>query len=149
MDVLSIPEIKKHYRVLINRKNKIYLNEIDEKESKFKLRRVTGKTVLKGNRLQLNLHDSNNIITKEKVNVGDSVIFEFGKGITGKIELKEGNTAYLTGGKHVGLFGSIVKIIETKRRRDEIIIKVGDREIKTAKRHAFVVGEKEPKITLK
>jgi small subunit ribosomal protein S4e len=148
MDVISIPDIKKNYRVLINKKNKIYLKEIDDNEAKYKICRIVGKIALKENKIQLNLHDAKNTISKEKCKVGDSVVFEFGKGITKKLEFKEGSIVYLISGKHVGEFGSLVKVIETKRRRDEIIIKSGNQEIRTAKRYAFVVGEDKPQISL-
>ncbi|MBW2995361.1 30S ribosomal protein S4e, partial [Candidatus Woesearchaeota archaeon] len=147
-DVISLPDIGKNYRVLINKKNQIYLKEIDEKEAKFKLCKVVGKTALPGKKLQLNLHDGKNVVAKEQFSAGDTAVFEFGKGITGKIEFKENHIAYLLSGKHVGLYGNIVKVIETKRRRDEIIIKSNSAEIRTAKRYAFVVGKDKPQISL-
>ena len=148
MDVLSIPDIGKNYRILINRQNQIYVREIDEKEAKYKLCKIVGKTAIKGGQIQLNLHDAKNVITKEKFSVGDTVIFEFDKGITGRLELKEGNLAYLVSGKHVGSYGGIVRIVKTKRRKDEIIIKRDSTEIRTAKRYAFVVGDEKPRISL-
>jgi len=148
MDVLGIPDIGKNYRILLSRQNKIYLKEIDEKEAKYKLCKIVGKTAIKGNQMQLNLHDAKNVITKDKFSVGDTIVFEFGKGITARLEFKEGNLAYLVSGKHVGSHGRIVKIVETKRRRDEIVIKTDSIEMRTAKRYAFVVGDEKPRISL-
>jgi small subunit ribosomal protein S4e len=148
MDVLSIPDIGKNYRILLNRQNRIYAKEIDANESKYKLCKITGKTAVKGSRIQLNLHDAKSVITKDKVSVGDTLVFEFGKGVTGKLEYKEGALVYLTAGKHVGKFGKIVKTIETKRRRDWVVIRSNDTELTTAKRYAFVVGDDTPRISL-
>ena len=72
-DVIEIPDLKKAYRMIIRGKPRLI--EIPVEEAKKKLCRVTGKTVLKKGKLQLNLHDGKNIITDVKdYSVNDSVL---------------------------------------------------------------------------
>ena len=63
MDVISIPEMKKTYRILPSEKG-LFLHSIGSEEALFKLCRIENKTVIKGGRLQLNLHDGRNILVQ-------------------------------------------------------------------------------------
>ena len=54
-DVVSLPKLKKHFRILINDKNKLYGKEISDKEAKLKVSKLTGKSTLKKGLTQLNL----------------------------------------------------------------------------------------------
>jgi small subunit ribosomal protein S4e len=148
MDVLSLPVLKKNYRILISKRKKVYLKDVDDKEAKFKLCKIVGKKMLSGKKMQLNLHDAKNALYDKECSAGDTVVFEFGKGIVETIPLKEGCTVYLTDGSHVGIHGTVVKFICTKRRRDEIIINSDNTEVRTLKKYAFVVGDTKPRISL-
>jgi small subunit ribosomal protein S4e len=65
MGVVSIPDAKKHFRIVPKGK-RFVLVEIPEKEAKIKLCRIENKTVVKGGNIQLNLHDGRNILIKVK-----------------------------------------------------------------------------------
>ena len=47
MDVISIPKIKKNFRILLSNKGKIIAIPIDDKEAKIKPAQIKGKTVIK------------------------------------------------------------------------------------------------------
>ena len=141
-DVLSVPKIDKHYRVVFNKKGKILISEIDLKESKMKVCKVMGKTILPKGKIQLNLHDGKNILSDVSVKVGDSVVLSLPNlKIKEVLPLTEGVTVFLTKGKHAGDVGKF------KHFRDEEAIYVLDgKEIETAREYLFVIGKDKPMI---
>ncbi|MFH1788643.1 MAG: 30S ribosomal protein S4e [Candidatus Altiarchaeota archaeon] len=147
MDVVSIPKLKKSYRVLPGRKTP-ELCEVDEKEAKTKLHKVVGKKTLSGGKTQLQLHDGKTLISdKDKVSVGDTVVMELGKDkILKMIAFKNGNTAIVDSGVNSGEAGKITEINPATRTR-KALTKIGD--LQTLSDYVFVVGEAEPVITLK
>lgn len=148
MDVLSLPDMKQSFRILLNKKGNLYLLPIDDKESNYKICKVMGKTILKGKKEQLNLHDSKNILSKNKIKVGDSLIFTFGKGAGDALEFKEGATIYLIGGSHIAHTGLLKSVIPGRFGKDEILIESNGKEIRTLKKYAFVIGDKSAKIKI-
>src|SRR3989344_3482821 len=56
MDTISIEEIKKHYRILLNHRGKVILQEIKKDESSVKICKIINKKKIK-DRIQLNLFD--------------------------------------------------------------------------------------------
>ena len=64
MDTISIPDEKKTFRMTLDNKGFIRLVKIDEKESKIKVSRIIGKTILGNSKTQLNLSDSRNILVE-------------------------------------------------------------------------------------
>ena len=108
-DILSVPNLKKFYRITLA-KRKISLEEIPEKETNQKSCKVIGKTVLKRGIQQINCFDGRSILSKEKVAVGDSIIFNLKeKKIIGINPLKTGAEVLIIGGAHVGSAGKIVE----------------------------------------
>lgn len=143
-DAISIPELKRYHRLVLDNKGRIVFSEIDEKESKLKLSKVTGKTALKKGKMQLNLHDGKNIITEEKAKVGDSVLLDLPKLTIKKVlPLKEGMSVFLTKGKHAGDSGILMAL-----KGKEAKYSAREQEIETSKDYLFVVGEKEPEIKI-
>tara|TARA_Y100000310_G_scaffold278642_1_gene297206 strand:+ start:22568 stop:23242 length:675 start_codon:yes stop_codon:yes gene_type:complete len=141
-DVISIPG--KNYRLSLDTKGRIIVKDINDKEAKLKTCKVTGKTMMAGGKTQLNLHDGKNIITTEKVKVGDSLLLQLpDQKIQKVLPLNPGSTVFLTKGKHAGRSGSLKEL-----QKDEAIFVHDKQEIETAKKYLFVVGEKEALITL-
>ncbi|MEA2090603.1 MAG: S4 domain-containing protein, partial [Thermoproteota archaeon] len=56
MDVISIPDVEKSYRILPSSRG-LTLHSIKKNEAAFKLCRIENKSIVKGGNLQLNLHD--------------------------------------------------------------------------------------------
>ena len=159
MDVVSIPDLNKFFRILPSNKG-LVLNSIDKKEASFKLCRVENKTVVpKG--VQVGLHDGSNML----VRVADSrnppeVIYETfdvlklslpEKEVIGHFRTKEGNVAVITGGKNVGKRGRIVEIekVEAKKRRNSLVViedEKGNR-YQTILNFIFSIGEAQPLIS--
>ena len=156
MDIISIPKLKEHYRVLLNKKGYLVPIKIDEKQAKLKLCKVNNKTLIKGakdskssstlikKQIQLNLFDGRNIlIEKTDIKTGDTLVIEVpSQKIIDSFKFEKGATIYLSAGKHAGYIGKIEDIKENK-----IIFKTksGD-NIETLKKYAFVIGKEKPFI---
>lgn len=112
-DILSLPAIKKNYKAVLTKNKKIVLEEVSEKEASIKIFKVLNKKVLDEKRIQLNLMHGKNIISKEKVNTGDSIVFDLKDNKISKIiPMEKGRSAYVIKGKHAGESGKINEIVE-------------------------------------
>ena len=151
MDVISIPTLDKYYRVVYDKLGRLDAIEISRSEANKKLTKVVNKTIIKGGKTQLNLHDGRNILTdKTDVKVGDSLLISVpSQEIKSVLKLDKGNIAYITGGKHAGNMGEIIELIPgTITRAPQARIKVGDEEVTTRTNYLFIIGEKEPVIRI-
>ncbi len=145
MDVISIPEIKKHYRVTFDDKGKLTTIEIKETEAKIKPCKITGKKTIKGNKTQIILSDGRTIITDNKeYKTGDTLVITIPEQeIKQHIPLKKGVTAMIYKGKYTGQIGTIEQI-----EGDSVIIKKGDELLHTKKEYTYVIGENKPIISV-
>lgn len=143
-DVLSVPELKKYYRLTLDRKGRLQLVEISAHESSLKLGKVVGKTVVKNGKMQFNLHDGRNVLADVKANVGDTFVVTLPQASIKKVlPLKKGAKVFLTKGKHAGNIGLLKEI-----KGDEATYSVDNIDIETAKGYLFVVGENDAEIKL-
>jgi len=109
LDVIEIPALKKAWRAVP--KNGLSFIEIPEKEAKLKICKIIDKKVLKGNRLQMNLHDGRNVLTNEKYSTHDSILIELPEQkIIDHIKFEEGSLALVFRGKNAGKIAKIKKI---------------------------------------
>ncbi len=160
MDVISMPEADKYYRVMPSHKG-LVLNPISKEEANFKLVRVEDKTTVK-NGVQIALHDGSNMLVK----VADpkkpiEVAYETfdilkvtypEKQVASTLKTKEGNLAVITGGKNIGKSGKIVEIEKTqaKKRRQALVVVEDEKGVRyqTILDFIFSIGETEPLIGL-
>jgi len=161
MDVISIPEIKKNFRILPSPKG-LVLHPISEDEATFKLCKIEDKTTVKDGHIQLNLHDGSNVLVKVadpknpeedsyktmgtlKLSIPEREVLEYAR-------LKEGASAIIIGGKNMGRHGKILEIEKApgKKRRNLLVTLEGEKgnRFQTILNFVFVVGEKEPYISL-
>jgi len=158
MDVISLTEADKYYRVMPSHKG-LVLNPISKEESSFRLVRVEGKATVR-NGVQIALHDGSNMLIKvadpkKPVEVTyetfDILKMTFAdKQIAQNFKTKEGNLAVITGGKNIGKVGKIIEIekTEAKKRRQALVI-VEDSEgarYQTILDFIFSIGETEQLI---
>ena len=145
-DTIAIDDIGSYYRILLNKRGKLSHIPIKKEESRLKLCKIVGKTVLKKNKIQLNLFDGKNILVdKDSYKTGDSVLLSLPDNkIKKHVKLDKKISVFLTGGKHIGEIGTIQGIMG-----DKIIFRnqKGD-NMETLKEHAFVIGEDKPLISL-
>ena len=107
-----IDTLGKNYKAVLSEKKKFVFEEISGKEAKSKPYKVLSKKILAKGNVQLNLMYGKNIISKEKVNIGDSMILDFENKIVKIIPLKKGSNAIVIEGKHAGNKGQIEEVIE-------------------------------------
>ena len=112
MDVISIPKIKKDYRVLYNLRGKLILIPISTKESSWKLCRIENKTIVKGKQIQINFHDGKNkIIKKDEYKTGDVVKVTFkDQKLDDVFKFEKGTVSMIIGGSHIGEVANIEDI---------------------------------------
>jgi small subunit ribosomal protein S4e len=161
LDVISIPDINKDFRILPSGKG-LVLQPIGKEEAKFKLCRIENKTIVKKGHVQISLHDGSNILIKVadpknpqedvyetldtvKVSLPEKQILE-------RIEVKQKDYAMITGGKNVGKYGKIVEIekAEGKRRRSALVTieDAHGNRYQTILNFVFALGETQPLIAL-
>jgi small subunit ribosomal protein S4e len=133
MDVISIPDLNKFFRVTPFHKG-LFLNPISKEEASFKLCRVEGKMTVKNGYVQIALHDGSNIPAKtagsensQEVNYETFDVLKLSlpeKQVVDHFKTKESNFAIITGGKNIGKEGRIVEIekTEAKKRRNALVI---------------------------
>ncbi|MHC3129598.1 MAG: 30S ribosomal protein S4e [Candidatus Bathyarchaeota archaeon] len=161
MDVISILDAKKSYRVLPSRKG-LFLHPIDSSEAAFKLCRIEDKTVVKDGNMHLDLHDGTNSLIKVsnpqnpeediyhtldvlKLSVPD-------RELLGHTKLTVGAPAIIIGGKNIGKYGKVTTIEKkpNQKRRDLLVTiedKNGD-QFQTILDFVFILGDTEPSISL-
>lgn len=153
MDVITIPNSKEYFRILPGQNGKLRLQPIAEDAAKFKLVRITGKTTLPGKRTQLNLHDGQNIVVSaeaDKYSVNDVIKLKVPeKEIMDHVEFKEMQQSIITGGRSQGAQGMIIGLGPEPGWKKTCTIRTpqGD-DIRTLAGYVFVVGSKQPLITL-
>lgn len=150
MDVISIPKLKKDFRVLLDRKGKITLVPIKSSDAKWKLCKIEDKKRLKENKIQLNLHDGKNfIVKKDDYQTGDvlKIVFKENK-IDDIYKFEKGTVAMITNGSHIGEIADIKDIRIIKTSKPNLTIMKGKNEFTTLKEYVFPIGKKKPVIEL-
>jgi len=150
MDVISIPSMKKDYRILFNQRGKLILVPIDSKEASWKLCRIENKTILKGKQIQLNLHDGrNHLIKKDEYKTGDilKILFKDNK-IDDVYKLEKGNVSMIIGGSHIGETANIEQIEIVSSSRPNLAKMKGHKEFTTLQNYVFPIGKNKATITL-
>ncbi|AGI48304.1 Ribosomal protein S4E [Thermoplasmatales archaeon BRNA1] len=147
MDVVSLPKMEKNFRVVLTPKGKITLVEIPEANSKWIMARVEGKTIVSGGKTQLNLSGGRNILSEEKLAVGDSVKLQLDNNeIIGKYPLGKGAYVLVISGSHSGKVETVEDIeIVNGPASNVVVFQSGTR---TVKENVFVIGTGSSEIVL-
>ena len=150
MDVISIPKIKKDYRVLFNKRGEFTLVPITTKEASWKLCRIENKKIVKGKRVQLNLHDGRNkIVEKDEYKTGDVLKLSFkNQKIEDTYKFEKGTVTMIIGGSHIGEIANIQDIEITASSKPNLAKMKGANDFSTLQRHVFPIGKTKPAIEL-
>jgi len=161
MDVITLPDVDKRFRILPSAKG-LVLHSISQEEANFKLCRIENKTVAKNGHVQINLHDGSNILVKiadlknpqedvykaldtVKISLPEKLVIEH-------VKIKENVPAIITGGKNIGKYGKIVEMerVKGKKRRNSLAIIEDERgnRYQTILNFVFAIGETQPLISL-
>lgn len=160
MDVLTLPDAGKSFRVLPHPTCWLALVEIPREEASFKLCRVENKTTVKHGRLQLNLHDGRNVLIKvsEPFNPTEDVYRTLDVlklslpdgGLLDHYRLGEGSWVAVTGGENVGKYGIVESIFTSANKRDNLVtIRLANgSKVMTVVDYVFIIGKEKPEITI-
>jgi small subunit ribosomal protein S4e len=114
MDIISIPPQGKHYRIEV-RNGKLMPTEVQQGEAGRKLCQIRGRNTLVGGRTNFSFHDGRNLISKEKMAVRDTVVFELpSMKVMKVITFAPGVKCMVTHGKHAGELAKLEEIVSTK-----------------------------------
>ena len=161
MDVISVPENNKSYRVLPSGKG-LFLYSINSEDASSKVYRIEDKTLVKNGKLQLDLHDGSNYIVNETESITpEKVVYQTLDVLKLSIPKRElisytkfavGAYVIIIGGKNMGKVGKIDSIEEQadKKRRDLIVTvkDVNGNQLQTILDFVFVLGENQSSIAL-
>ncbi len=151
MDVISIPSLKRAWRVTLDHKARLRMVEVTEKDAGWKLVQIDNKTTIKGGQTQLNLHDGRNLLVKkDDYKTGDVLRIDLpDQKITGHFPLSEGAEVMVTGGQHAAEIAPVANIEVTRSHKANLVhLKSGDSTFTTIKAYAFPIGDKKnlPKL---
>jgi len=137
-DSLSIPLMKKQYKVVLKNKRFDFV-EVSEKQSETRVYKVIGKRQMAGKKVQVNLSNGRNILTSEKIAVGDFVVMDNLKNkILKIISLKKDVEVLVIAGKHTGKSGKIKEILKAGEN-SVAEIKTKEGEIKANIKNIFAI----------
>jgi small subunit ribosomal protein S4e len=150
MDVISIPKLKKDYRVLFNRRGKLTLVPISPKDATWKLCRIENKTIIKGKQVQLNLHDGRNkLVKKDEYKTGDVLKISFkDQQIEDALKFEKGTVSMVIGGSHIGEVANIEDIEIISSSTPNLTKLKGKSNFSTLQDYVFPIGKDSPIIEL-
>ncbi len=162
MDVIEIPKINKYYRIIPYEKKGLLPLEINSSEKDFKLCKIINKTMLKGNVLQLNLHDGRNILIKKSESEEEEILKpeDFKTKDTLKISIpdqnildhyafEENKIGLVTNGRFLGKIAKISEIFIRYGPNASIVTleELGE-PFQTLLEYVFVIGRTKPEINI-
>jgi small subunit ribosomal protein S4e len=150
MDVISIPKTKNDYRVLFNNRGKLTLVPTSSKDATWKLCRIENKTIVNGNKIQLNFHDGRNIlIKKDEYKTGDVLKINFkDKKISETYKFEKGAVSLIIGGSHIGEVANIEDIAIISSSKSNLTKMKGKSDFSTLQEYVFPIGKTNPVIEL-
>ena len=150
MDIISIPTLKKDYRILFNKLGKLTLVPIKTDNAKWKLCRIENKTIIKNKQVQLNLHDGRNkLVEKDEYKTGDVLkIISENQKIDDIYKFEKGTVSMVIGGNHIGEIADISEIQKTPSSKSNLIKMKGSTEFTTLQKYVFPIGKNKPSIEL-
>jgi len=156
MDVVEIVPTGELYRMVPHPVKFLTLVPISREEASLKPCRIENKTVVKGGKVQLNLHDGRNheVPPEEasKYRTLDTIVLTIPEqSIVKHIPIQLGSLVIIIDGKNVGKIGRIVEVIQTfKRRRATVAVETEKGEIiRTILEYVMPIGEdSKPVITI-
>jgi small subunit ribosomal protein S4e len=81
---------------------------------KKRLCKVIGKRLVSGNKIQINLHDGTNLISKDKINTNDTIYLDFSGKVLSHIPFEKAKNVFVMSGKYTGLEGKVQSMKDGK-----------------------------------
>jgi small subunit ribosomal protein S4e len=152
MDVITLvrPDGSDESFRAVPKKEGLRVVSIGKEETNIKPLKVIGKRFVRGNKMQISLHDGKNIIGSRDVSTGDVILYEIDRKASGGIiKMKKGALAVITRGRNTGAVGRIDKIIITMNPKpNQVVIAISNEKLVIPKDYVFVLGDEKLSIKL-
>ncbi len=151
MDVVQLKNMPEAYRMVPSDGTLLKPIVINESEKNRKLCRVISKTVTRGQKMQIGLHDGRSIISDIAVNVGDTLLLQVpDQKVLDVIPLAAGCQAIVIGGANAGQTGTVQEIKDgTFVLPRMATIELGQRTIQIPTGIIMAVGRETPSIQIR
>lgn len=110
----------KSYRLSILPTKKFILEESKDKK---RLCKVIGKKLVKDNKIQINLHDGANLVSKDKINTNDTLYLDISGKVLSHIPFEKAKEVFVMSGGYTGLTGKV-----QSAKGSKLTIKFKDKE---------------------
>ncbi|MEK6847230.1 MAG: hypothetical protein AABY16_03625 [Nanoarchaeota archaeon] len=123
--IFGIFHADKTYKMIVKPTGRF---EFEETSDAIRLTKVIGKTLVREGEMQYNLHDGTNIISKNKINVGDTLVMDFENKIKKHIAIEKDKNVFVISGSNIGGSGSITAIngnnvaIKLHDKKEEVVL---------------------------
>lgn len=140
MDVLSIDTFDYDFLIIYDKKGKLIAVKNPDENKGIRLLKVTKKTIINKNRLQLGFRNGETILTdKNDIKTSDVVLMKIPDlEIVDVMKMAAGDKVFITGGSHVGEIATI-KSIEVKKSSGHNMVNLNE-GFSTIKDYIFVIG---------
>lgn len=157
MDILQIEGTPNFYRILPKHNAGLFPSLIEQKESEFKLCKITGKKIISQGKTQLNLHDGRNLIIQvreprpketEAYAVGGTIQLALrDQKIMGLIPFQKGAFGLVVDGQNLGLLGRIESITPgTHARQKTVRMETQGGTFETPAAYVIPIGTDKPLV---
>jgi small subunit ribosomal protein S4e len=143
MDIVSLPKMDLHYRIMVDHKGRLVPVKVGKAESSHKLLKVVGKHTVSGGKHNLSFHDGKNLIGDNHVHVGDTVVVSLPESkLKTHLKREKGSRCLIMEGKHAGSVVRLKDIIERKGGKpNEALVEQDGTEFITVAKYLFVVDD--------
>lgn len=128
--LFNILEADKTYLLTFLPTGRFVLEPTKEKERPCK---VLDKKILKGKKVQLNLHDGTNVLSSEKISTNDTIYLDFSGKIKKHVSFEKGKECFIVSGKYIGNKGKIQSV------KEKVKVKLKDKEVELHKRSVMAL----------
>jgi len=144
MDVISFQKSGKHYRILVDKKGRLTIDEVKKDEASKKLLRIVKKHTAPGGKITYTFHDGRNMLGDNHMKVGDSIVVSLPKAdMKGHLKRDKGATCLVVEGKHAGTIVKLKDIIKRAGGKPpEALVQHDKDEFITVAKYLFVVDDK-------
>ncbi len=97
----------KSYMLTLTKNRRFKLEETKLEE---RLCKVTDKTIQKGKKIQINLHDGSSVLSDEKINTQDTVYLDYAGKIKKHVPFEKGKDCFIFSGKYMGSKGKVESV---------------------------------------
>ena len=121
LQLFHILHADKDYELVLSSSGKFMFHE---HKKKGRLTKVISRRLVKGKKLQLNLHDGTNSIGKADIKIGDSLYLDQANKVISHVSLTKGSQVLIMTGSYTGQEGKI-----TQHSKDKVHLTIDKKEV--------------------